>query len=135
MYPTDEIVSDFSVEADRARALIRVRMWGFFSVDDVLRYRRAIERISPTLGCPPSAQLMLNDVSDLVIQSQDVVAAFREASIDPRHSVRPVAFVVSSVLGRMQVARVMEGRNAQIFATAQEAESWLLGPARHAAGA
>lgn len=61
----------------------------------------------------------------MVIQSQDVIACWGKFLADPGHRSRRLAFVVASALARMQLQRVIVGRNARVFTTAVEAEQWL----------
>lgn len=107
--------------------MLRVAMSGFFTVECVGRYRTAIDAATAELGGPPDAQVMVNDISAMSIQSQEIVDAFRAVMADPRYAERRVGFVVSSTLARSQLARVIGGRTARMFATAEEAEAWLSG--------
>ena len=125
---------EFSVEIDRPRNLLRVRMWGFYAIEDVARYHAAIDAASEELGGAPSRQRMLNDISGMQIQSQDVVAAFQNVMSDPKYRARRVAFVVASSLARMQLLRVIGSRRAELFTREVEALAWL-GSATGAASA
>lgn len=125
---------DFTISIDHPRGLLTVRMWGFYSEADVTRYHAAVVAASDTLSIAPSRQLMLNDISDMSIQSQEIVAAFKRVMGDPRYAGRRVGFVAISSLARSQLSRVIGSRTAQIFASAAEAEAWLFDPvARRAA--
>lgn len=119
---------DFSIETYPDRGLMKVRMWGFFSIDDVARYRDAIGRAGAVLGGSPADHLMVNDISDMNIQSQDVVAAFRGIVADPKYARRKVGFVAASTLARMQLSRIIGSRTARIFLCPVEAEAWLFEP-------
>lgn len=120
---------DFSVDVDRGRGLLNVRMWGFYTEADVTRYHAAVVAASADLGLAPSAQLMLNNISEMMIQSQVIVAAFQKVMGDKRYAGRRVGFVAASSLARTQLSRVIGSRTARIFATAAEAEAWLFDPA------
>ncbi|WP_066483578.1 hypothetical protein [Sphingomonas sp. CCH13-B11] len=115
----------FSVDVDPARRLIKVKMGGFFSLDDVAGYHDAVHRATARAGGLPSQQRMICDISDMRIQTQDVVDAFRRVMGDPKYRQRKVGFVVASSLARMQLLRVIGSRNAQCFATEAEAEDWV----------
>lgn len=125
---------DFTIDTDATRNLIAIRMRGFFTLADVARYHAAVVRASDALGGPAARQVMLNDISDMQIQSQDIVAAFQRVMGDPRYLGRRVGFVAVSSLARAQLSRVIGSRTARIFATAAEAEAWLFAaPAADAA--
>lgn len=126
---------DFSIEIDKPRNLLCVRMSGFYSVEDVARYHAAIDAATEELGGAPSRQHMLNDISEMRIQSQEVVAAFRSVMSDPRYRARRVAFVVASTLARLQLQRVIGSRRARMFESEAEALAWLLGESAAASAA
>lgn len=117
--------ADFAIDTRRDLNLLDVRMAGFFTLDDVARYRAAIAEASRVLGGDPGQQRLLCDISEMRIQSQDVVEAFRENMADPLYARRRIAFVVSPTLARTQVQRAMGSRTARLFLTRGEAEAWL----------
>lgn len=116
---------DFTIETDPVRGLLRVRMRGFYTEADVIRYHAALGRATADLPQPPAAQVMINDISEMMIQSQEIVAAFKQVMSDPRYAERRVGFVAVSSLARAQLSRIIGSRTAQIFATEAEAEAWL----------
>jgi hypothetical protein len=126
------MTADFTISIDRSRNLLDVAMRGFYGPDDVARYRAAIDAASVTLGGDPADQVMVNDITGMQIQLQDIVTAFRGVMADSRYARRRVAFIVTLSLARMQVERVMKGRTARIFTDRAEAETWLFGPAERA---
>ena len=115
----------FTISVDRPRNLIDVRMSGFYALDDVQRYAAAIGEATLTLGGDPGRQRMLSDITGMQIQSQEIVAAFAAFMADPRYAARRIAFVVETSLARMQLNRAKMGREAQVFHSRDEAESWL----------
>ncbi|KQN25166.1 hypothetical protein ASE86_02600 [Sphingomonas sp. Leaf33] len=115
----------FAIETRRDLNLLDVRMAGFFSLDDVARYRAAMTEASRALGGDPGQQRLLCDISEMRIQSQQVVEAFRENMADPLYARRRIAFVVSPTLARTQVQRAMGNRTARLFLAREEAEGWL----------
>ena len=123
---------DFTIHIDAARNLIEVEMRGFFSAEDVHRYHRAVVAASTTLGGPADKQVMLNDISEMQIQSQEIVREFMTVMSDPRYQGRRVGFVAASTLARKQLSRIIGSRTARIFASAREAEEWLFSPAADA---
>ena len=60
----------FSIEADRAHGLVRIRMSGLFTLDDVRDFYETRRRVHAALGLPKNEHLTLNDVRDLKILPQ-----------------------------------------------------------------
>ncbi len=118
--------ASFTIELDPSRELVRIRLSGFFSVDDVGRFQAELLLAHRRLGCGrKGGPLTINDISGLAIQSQDVVARWSAFLADPAHRSRRLAFVVSSTLARMQLQRAIGGRDAMVFTDTDEAERWL----------
>ena len=117
----------FSIEADRAHGLVRIRMSGLFTLDDVRDFYETRRRVHVALGLPKNEHLTLNDVRDLKILPQQTLAAFCDMLADPDFHSRRLAFVVGPTLVRGQVVRALDGRtNARCFGEVEEAEAWLL---------
>lgn len=125
--------ADFDIRIRPDRNLLDVRMAGFFTLDDVARYRAAITTASRELGGDPGRQIMLCDISGMRIQSQDVVEAFRQNMADPVYGRRRVALVVTATLARSQAQRAVGRREARMFTSRADAETWLFSEARAAA--
>ena len=118
--------ASFTIDVDPPRDLVRIRLSGFFSVDDVERFAAELLLAHRRLGCARrGGPLTINDISGMAIQSQDVVARWGAFLADPTHRSRRLAFVVGSTLARMQLQRVIQGRDAKVFTDAGEAERWL----------
>lgn len=118
--------ASFSIELDPPRDLVRIRLSGFFSVDDVTRFQAELLLAHKRLRCGRrGGPLTINDISGMAIQSQDVVARWGAFLADPAHRSRRLAFVVGSSLARMQLQRAIGGRDARVFTDAAEAERWL----------
>ena len=117
----------FSIEADRAHGLVRIRMSGLFTLDDVRDFYETRRRVHAALGLPKNEHLTLNDVRDLKILPQQTLAAFCDMLADPDFHSRRLAFVVGPTLVRGQVVRALDGRtNARCFGEVEEAEARLL---------
>lgn len=76
---------------------------------------------------------MINDISGMSIQGQEIVDRFRAVMGDPRYQGRRVAFIVVSSLARQQLMRIVGSRTAQVFGSREEAEQWLFGESQLAA--
>jgi hypothetical protein len=122
--------ASYSFEVDRARDLVRIRMSGLFTPDDIAAFLDARQRAHAQLGCGPNQHLTLNDVRQMKIQPQDIVAAFRYMLSQPAFRSRRLAFVAAPTLARGQLLRALQDREARCFETVEEAEAWLFAEAR-----
>jgi len=107
-------------------------MAGLFTRKDIAAFLEARERAHAELGCAPNMHVTLNDVTDMKIQSQEIVAAFRMMLSDPAYRSRRLAFVAAPTLARGQLLRALQDRDGQArcFNTVEEAEAWLLAESR-----
>ena len=118
--------TNFTIELDPSHDLVRIRLSGFFSVDDVGRFEAELLLAHRRLGCGrKGGPLTIADISGMAIQSQDVVARWSAFLANPAHRSRRLAFLVGSTLARMQLQRTIGGRDAMVFTAADEAERWL----------
>ena len=123
----------FSVEADRDHGLIRIRMDGFFTPEDIRQFLVARHDAHVALGCAPNAHLTLNDIRGLTGQPQTTVDIFQGILDDPATRSRRLAFVVGPTLARGQLLRALAGRDARCFNSPDAAEAWLLSDEEDAA--
>ncbi|RYY23595.1 MAG: hypothetical protein EOP62_19800 [Sphingomonadales bacterium] len=117
--------AEFSIEAEPARDLIRIRMSGFFTEPDILAFLAARRAAHAELRCAANQHVTLNDVRDMKIQSQDMVESFRAMLSDPLYRSRRLAFVVGPTLTRTQLIRAISARDAKCFEDVWAAEAWL----------
>jgi hypothetical protein len=116
----------YSIDVDPARDLVRVSLSGFFTAEDIDRFQAELQIEHRKLGCDKrGGPLTINDLTEMAIQSQDVLARWGEFLANPTHRSRRLALVVASALGRMQLQRIIGDRNAQVFTDVREAEQWL----------
>ena len=117
--------AEFHFDVDPSRDLVRIRMSGFFTPEDIETFLHARAVAHAQLRCGPNQHLTINDIRDMKIQSQEVVDMFRDMLAAPEYRSRRLAFVVSPTLARTQLARTIAGRTAQCFEDFWSAESWL----------
>jgi hypothetical protein len=115
----------FSIRVDPVHNIVRIRMSGFFTAEDIEAFLAERARAHRQLRCGPNEHLTLNDVSEMKIQSQEIVEAFREMLAAPEYRSRRLAFVSGSTLARGQLLRAATGRNVRCFDDAASAEAWL----------
>lgn len=118
--------ASFSIDADPARDLVRIRTAGFFTSDDLARFAEAWRAAIARLRCPRNGHLTLVDMRAAGIQTQETVGRWRTMIADPVFRSRRLAFVTGATLARMQVQRAIAGIGAQAFTDEAEAVAWLL---------
>ena len=116
----------FSIDHDVAREFVRIRLFGFFSVGDIERFEAELLSVHRRMGSGHrGGPLTITDVTEMSIQSQEVVTRWGEFLANPNHRSRRLAFETGSTLARMQLERASAGRGARVFTDAAEAERWL----------
>ena len=122
----------FSIEIDRAKLLVDMRLRGFFTVDTaqvaLQALRDAVRRLGPDVG----RHLTLYDATEMKVSPGETVAFIQHGWADPasRHLwARRVAYCTPSALSRMQLMRLRHSRpDLGIFTSRTEALEWLLDP-------
>lgn len=126
------MTATFSVVAHPERDLVRITLAGFFTADDIGRFRAARALAHGRLTCARNQHLTITDITGMAIQSQEAVGRWASVLSDPAWVSRRLGFVTASTLARMQLQRAITGRdNVRCFMDAAEAEAWVLeaGPA------
>ena len=114
----------FSVQADRLRRRLVVKLRGFAKSADLPVFEDDLAKAEETLGGRDGTLQLLYDVSDAQIQSQEIVAALRRIAI--RSSKRKaIALVNGSSLAGRQLRRILSGADYREFASFEEAAAWL----------
>lgn len=116
----------YRIENAPGSDFLLVVLRGMFDPASAEAFRRDRDAALLAMTCPPHSHFTLIDVTGCPIQprgSADLFAAMLAAP--PRRS-RLLAFVVSSSLAQLQVARLIGGRSeVAIHATRADALDWL----------
>ena len=118
--------AEYSISVEPARDLVRIRMSGFFTADDIAGFLAARDEAHSQLRCGPNEHLTLNDLRDMKIQARDIVDSFRDMLAAPQYRSRRLAFVMGPTLARTQLFRALDRRFARCFEDPWTAEAWLL---------
>lgn len=116
--------ADWHILTDARYNLIRARLGGFFSIDDVRRF--ALDYRAALAKLPSHGHLTLVDIKSMKIQSQEVVEAFTRFMASADIQSRKLAFISGSTLARLQAQRLTSRDTVGYFDTSAEAETWLL---------
>lgn len=116
----------YSITADPARDLIRIKLTGMFNDDSIAGFLAARRIAHAQLRCGPNQHVTIADTREIAIQTQDMVTRWGAILADPSYRSRRLAFVTASTLARMQLQRAIGSRTAQVFTDMAEAEAWIL---------
>ena len=118
----------FTFEINIASRLIRSRIEGFLTVEDVIEWSRQEQAAVMKIGCGSGEFLLFLDTSGCQIQSQAVVSLFQHIIATSCYKAQRIAIMRGNSLTRMQTDRIVSGY-AYIahFDTVSAAEDWLLG--------
>ena len=119
------MTGDFSVDAEPARDLVRIRVGGFFGSDDLACLTEAWRAALTRLRCPSDKHLTLVDTRAALICSQEMVGHWSALAADPAFRSRRLAFITAPTLVRKQVQRATAEITAPSFIDEAEAEAWL----------
>lgn len=117
--------ADFTIDVEPERDLVRIRMSGFFTPEDIDAFLAARATAHGRLTCAPNQHLTLNDLREMKIQAQESVEMFRTMLADPAYRSRRLAFVMGRTLARTQLNRALDQRYARCFEDVPTAEAWL----------
>ena len=118
----------FEITVRPARNFVEAQIAGFLSTAEVATYSAELNAHFAAGRLKPG-YLMLIDVSEAVIQAQDVIAAFQaHVAVMPR-AARLVVVTGTSPI-RIQIRRVLQENSTAVVATRNEAMTVLLQPVR-----
>ena len=116
---------NFRIDIDPATDLVTVTLSGFMEAAAVEAFRLRLREALGSLNCGQGRHLALYDIRTCKIQSQQVVGMFRSMS-DAKHvAARRIAIVVGDSLMRMQLPRIVVGRDLRTFDEVGPAIAWL----------
>jgi hypothetical protein len=125
----------FQIDTDPRRKLLRVRLAGFFTIEEVADFCAQAQAAIIGMGCGSGEHMLLVDTRECVLQAQPVVTAFGKLISEPRFAARRIAIVTGTVASRMQTRRILAHPDAKLFDTPEQADAWLAGEAERAAAA
>lgn len=118
----------YVIKVEPDHKLMRLTMSGFFSVAEAQSLERDMQNATNDAGYREGGHLLLVDVSECVLQAQEVVAAFQMLLANRPQKARRIAVMTGGALARMQAKRVLERETMRIFDDCGEAEKWLAEP-------
>jgi hypothetical protein len=116
----------YSISVDRLAAFVRIKLGGFFALEDVQDFAVAQRRAYEALASAMGRHVTLCDVSDCKIQPQEVVEAFRGLLTDRTLMSARLAFVTGTSPAKMQIRRLIARDTCRFFEDTLSAERWLM---------
>lgn len=116
----------FRIDVEQKNALVALRLIGFWKTADVAEFGKAQQTAVHDLGCAPGTHLVLADLSDFKLQSQEVVDAFTTLIATASIKARRLALVLGAGLAWMQAKRMVVRDKIAGFTDAKAARRWLL---------
>ncbi len=116
----------YSIASDPRHRMIRLVLAGFWDVDEARAFATEQQAEVRKFGPPNASHLTLADVRDFAVQTQEVSAILRELVRNAASTSKRLAVVGGEGLVRIQVKRITDRDEMQLFATVTDAESWLL---------
>ena len=117
------------VSAEPARKLVRATMGGLLTVAEVEQFSAEEQAAVREMGLGSGEFDLLVETLSNVVQTPEVMQAFAELLAHSPLKARKIATVRHGALTRMQSRRIGHVRsNYEVFATVEEAESWLREP-------
>lgn len=116
----------YAFRPDGATGILHATISGFWTLDMIPGYERALAAAIAELGRAPGEYLLCCDVSFAAIQLKEVVSAFQAVMVDPALRARRAAMFSTQVLPRLQSRRVANMHDALgMFDGEAEALTWL----------
>jgi hypothetical protein len=119
------MTAEYTIAADKRKATVRVTMGGFFRMGDVDAFARDLSITLADMNTKPNEHLMLCDLSQMKIQTQETVAAFGGLAGSAGLRSRRLAVVTGKSLVRTQAMRLTDRRRVSFFDNVEAAERWL----------
>jgi len=121
----------FFVELDNRRAIVKVKVWGFWTVEDGQAYVDEFKRVaSKVIGRP---WYVLADISEFTAQKPEVSALVEQTmAFATSNGLVKAANLVNSSLGKMQISRLSQAMGLpefSFFQNERQAIEWLLASA------
>lgn len=123
----------YTVSAEPSRKLVRIKLVGFLSHDEVAGFARAEQAAIQQMGCRSGEYLVLVDTTEFLLQTQDVATELQNLVNASAFRAKRIAIVNGESAFRMQARRLLTREEALIFDTLAEAEAWLFRPDEPAA--
>ncbi|MEG3086624.1 hypothetical protein [Sphingomonas sp. PB4P5] len=121
-----KVTDKYSISVDRLAAFVRIKLGGFFALEDVQEFAAAQRRAYETLASAKGRHVTLCDVSACKIQPQEVVEAFRGLLTDRSLMSARMAFVTGASPAKMQIRRLIARDTCRFFEDEVSAERWLV---------
>jgi hypothetical protein len=116
----------FTIFVDAAVGLVKLKVGGLFSPNDVEDFAAAQRTAYTELGEFQGRHRTLCDISECKIQYHQVMKAFGALLNDPALMSERMAVVTGSSPAKMQISGLINRETCRFFDNVRDAECWLL---------
>ncbi|WP_236696882.1 STAS/SEC14 domain-containing protein [Sphingomonas sp. Leaf257] len=119
----------YSVTVNLERGYFEVATHGFWTLDTLGDFARELEQTVRRIRAAGRTPVSLCDLTNAMVQSQEVVAAFARMMQNPAVRSGRVAVYTSGALTKFQAVRANEDHDEfRFFTCKDEARAWLFAP-------
>ena len=113
----------FEIDRDERRAVMRLRLSGFWDAATTARFIEELRTHTAAMIAAHGRFDVLSDAREFAVQTPEVAERF--SALAEQSSARRTAIVVSSALASMQARRSMASDRVRIFGDITAAQQWL----------
>ena len=118
----------FLLRFEESTGILHVRTEGAWTMDEIARYSRELAVEVPRARRAVGELRLLIDNRRGQIASKEMSGPLGQAGQRVAAANDRIAFVLSSVLMKLQTSRLLIDALHQVFLTPEEARDWLIGP-------
>ncbi|MDY7099047.1 MAG: hypothetical protein SXU28_12985 [Pseudomonadota bacterium] len=124
----DRLKPTYSVRMDEERGELHFVTSGLFDAPTMAAFLREVARQAGPVLASGRKLRAFGDLTDYVTQTKEIGEQMAQTLAQAESSgIEKTAIVINSAILKMQYKRVSEGRNVEIFETAEDALRWLRG--------
>lgn len=115
-----------TVSANAPKKLLVVEVSGFLNKEEVVEFEQRKLEAAQSISYGDTLEYdVLIDTTQCMIQSQDVVTAFRDLIAHAPHKAKRIAVIQAETLARLQLQRILARDDVKIVECRDEAMAWL----------
>lgn len=116
----------YKIELDVERHFVKIEMEGFWSSDDFDIFMKNEHAELSKLRCRPGDHILLCDLTKLNVVAAEVTDRIGiDLNSQGRKDAKWIALVMSSMLLKMQMQRLIARPNIMLFDDVETAQAWL----------
>ena len=118
----------YKISTDSSRNLVILTLIGMLTAQELTAMYAEETAAVQAMGCNLGEHIVLADLTEYSIQTQDISAAIQRL-VAQKGTAKRVAMVTGSSLAKMQARRIAISQVAQVFTNRATALEWLMADA------